>query len=100
MSLGASWCRLGTLFLPVVGLGKRALRGGAIALAQPGLVARKLLFDPIDEHRDRRRADLERVAVPDHHVACPTGPEAADRIAQTKDFRRSRADRSKGLRPA
>src|SRR5436305_14975851 len=83
-------------FLALIGLGQRAVLRIEIALAQARPAVLERLLDAIDEDVDRRSADLERIAVPDHHVAAAAGLERAELAAQAERLGRPGADRREG----
>src|SRR5688500_13857416 len=58
----------------VVGVGQLAFLRLTIAIAQPGLTVLEILLDAVDPDRVDAGRQLERIAVPDHHVR--TAPRA------------------------
>src|SRR5688572_11382960 len=77
----------------VVGVRERALLGLAVAVAEQGLAVLEALADAVDPHRLDAGGELERVAVPDHHVRPSPGAQRADLAAEAERLGRPRTDR-------
>src|SRR3546814_14708371 len=70
----------------------------AIAVAQPYLPGDERLFNAIDQHRDRRRRQFQRIAVPDHDIGALSRLQAAKLARQSHHFGWLQGDRRQRFR--
>jgi hypothetical protein len=77
-----------------------ALLRRAVAVPQARLAVLQALLDAIDPHRLDVAGKLQRVAVPDHHVAAPARAQRADLPSSPIDAAGAELIAAKGLAPA
>uniref|UniRef100_A0A0N4Z890 LigA n=1 Tax=Parastrongyloides trichosuri TaxID=131310 RepID=A0A0N4Z890_PARTI len=85
---------------PLVAVGGRhgALAASAVAVAQQQVAGLQRLIHPVDQHGRGLAQRLQRIARPDHDVACGPGLQLAELAVEAEDAGRIDRDRLDGRR--